>query len=87
VRGIDVLTNEDPFGYASRPGTSRHNPYLKPGELSHVSRGLDAFDCANVSNPTPIAVWGNGGPPPCHEQGPWTFGHLTLDYPHVLARR
>lgn len=85
VRGIDVITNEDAFGYAYRPGTNRYNPYIKPGGVTNLVTGLQAFDCANVSNPVPIPVFGTGGPPPCHQQGPWTFEGMSLDYPHVQA--
>jgi hypothetical protein len=87
VRGTDVILNEDAFGYSYRPGTNRYNPYFKPGAAAKLARTLDAFDCRNTSNPVPIPVFGSGGPPPCHEQGPWTLQGLTLDYPHVQPRR
>jgi phospholipid/cholesterol/gamma-HCH transport system substrate-binding protein len=87
VRGIDVITNEDAFGWAYRPGTNRYNPYIKPGGVTNLVHGLQAFDCANTSNPVPIPVIGTGGPPPCKVQGPWTSQGLTLDFPHVQPAR
>ena len=87
VRGVDVITNEDPFGYSYRPATNRFNPYIKPGGVRKLISGLDAFDCRNTSDPTPIPVFGTGGPPPCHAQGPWIFQGLSRDYPHVQAAR
>lgn len=87
VRGIDVITNEDPFGYAYRPGSNRYNPYVAPGGVRNLIHSLDALDCRNTVNPVPIPVIGTGGPPPCRVQGPWTFDGLTADYPHVRAAR
>jgi phospholipid/cholesterol/gamma-HCH transport system substrate-binding protein len=87
VRGIDVILNEDAFGWAYRPGTNRYNPYVAPGGVANLVSSLDAFDCRNTSNPTPIPVFGTGGPPPCHVQGPWIFQNWSRDYPHVSEQR
>ena len=85
ARGILYLSNELLFGYPQRPGTSRYNPYLTPDGLAKFATGLDAFDCRNTGNLTPVPVIGLGGPPPCHVQGPWTFQGMTADFPHVQA--
>jgi phospholipid/cholesterol/gamma-HCH transport system substrate-binding protein len=87
VRGIDVIMNEDAFGWSYRPGSNRYNPYVAPGGVSNLSSVLHAFDCYNTKNPTPIPVLGTGSAPPCVLQGPWRFQGLTQDYPHVQANR
>jgi phospholipid/cholesterol/gamma-HCH transport system substrate-binding protein len=85
VRGIDVILNEDAFGWAYRPGSNRYNPYVAPGGVTNLSSVLHAFDCYNTSNPTPIPVLSTSGAPPCILQGPWKFQGLSQDFPHVTA--
>ena len=55
------LLNEGIMGYKERPGSNRHDPYLKPGAMANLAaKGLKAYDCDNVSNPTPVPP---AGPP------------------------
>jgi virulence factor Mce-like protein len=85
---LPPFTNEMNAAYSHRPGTNRHNALLPPGGLAKLVQpgGLEAWDCRNASNPTPIPPLGTGTPP-CRQQGPWTFQGQTAEYPHVERSR
>ena len=85
---LPPFTNEMNAAYTRRPATNRHNALLPPGGLAKLVQpgGLEAWDCHNVSNPTPIPPLGSGTPP-CHQMSPWTFQGDTAWYPHVERAR
>jgi virulence factor Mce-like protein len=85
---LPPFTNEMNAAYSHRPGTNRHNALLAPGGLAKLIQpgGLEAWDCRNTSNPTPIPPLGTGTPP-CRQQAPWTFQDQTAQYPHVERAR
>jgi ABC-type transporter Mla subunit MlaD len=82
LRALIPLSNEAVVGYAQRPGTNRHNPYIAPGGLNSLASGLKSYDCRNTSNPTPLPALGTGAPP-CATQSPWNFRGITASFPHI----
>lgn len=73
LRALFVLFNESLVGYEQKLGSSRSNPYVKPGGLqSLIAGGQDSLDCSTATNPQTVPVIGQGAPP-CKEQGPWTL--------------
>ncbi len=83
LRTLLPFWNELLVGAESRFGTNRHNPYYEPGALAKLAEGpLEAFDCKNVDNPTPVPPLGSGTPE-CREQGPWEFDGVSRQFPRV----
>ena len=84
LRVLFPIMNESQFGASRRLPSNRYNPYFPPGAQDLLgSGGLRAFDCANTANPAPVPVTGNGTPPPCQAQAPWSFGSVARSYPHL----
>jgi hypothetical protein len=81
LRTLIPFTNEGFVTYPHRLPSNRHNPHFAPGGLANLATGLEAFDCANTSNPQ------QGIPsistPPCKAQGPMRFRGLSSTFPHV----
>jgi phospholipid/cholesterol/gamma-HCH transport system substrate-binding protein len=83
LRVLTPIINEGVYGYSSRAGSNRYNPYIAPGGVAQLGQaGLQAFDCRNSSNLTLIPPIG-GSPPPCLVQQPWTFRAGTRSFPHL----
>ena len=61
--------------------SNRHNPYFLPRALDKLAGGLEAFDCANLSNPQTVPALGPS--PPCRVQGPLEFRGESRKFPHL----
>ena len=83
IRALVPMTAEGFVASGQRYGTNRHNPYIKPGGLAELPRGLEAFDCTNVGNPSPPGQQA----PPCKLQPLQEFQGRRQAYPHVRRER
>ncbi len=83
LRSIIGLSNESVGGQARRFGTSRHNPYLAPGQIAELAsgNGVPSSDCDNVGNPTPVVI--GTGAPPCRVSNGFAFNGTTSYFPNV----
>ena len=83
IRALVPMTAEGAVATGRRYGTNRHNPYIRPGGLAELARGLEAFDCENVGNPSPPGQQA----PPCRLQPLQEFQGRRQAYPHVRRER
>ncbi|HEX8065551.1 MAG TPA: MlaD family protein [Thermoleophilaceae bacterium] len=82
LRALVPLTAEGAVVAERRFGTNRHNPYPRPGWLSGLEHGLEAYDCQNVGNP------GSADPAPeCKVQPPIEFQGRRTAFPHLERAR
>ena len=83
LRAMLPVVNEGFASQDQRLGTNRHNAYVTPGGLSKVAaNALEAFDCRNAGNETPLPPPGVGaGAPACRDQGPVEFQGMSRQFP------
>jgi phospholipid/cholesterol/gamma-HCH transport system substrate-binding protein len=81
LRVLIPITTEAFVVQDKRFASNRHNPYFAPGALEKLATGLEAFDCANTSNPQPLPVIGSA--PPCKVQAPLQFDGATRSFPQL----
>ena len=68
---------------SQRLGSSRHNPYARPGWLRGLAGGLESFSCTHTGNPGPPDV----AAPPCVEQKQVTFQGRSTAFTQVRRSR
>jgi hypothetical protein len=81
LRAITVVDNDALMIDTKRKPTNRTNAYPAPNSQLKFKSGLEAFSCANTSNPPTIPAIFSA--PPCKVQAPFEFQGRRTSYPQV----